>query len=78
MKTTGLADSPLFVKPFYKKKEKQLSYQNTTVLRYDETMISKISEAIKEFGKEAATYRFTVNEKMALAKIIYHLRIEPS
>lgn len=33
-----------------------------------------VRKAVKEFGKEAATYRFTTAEKKALADIIYDYR----
>lgn len=33
-----------------------------------------VRKAVKEFGKEAATYRFTAAEKKALAEIIYDYR----
>lgn len=39
--------------------------------RYHETTIEVVRKAVKEFGKEAATYRFTVEEKKALRNIIY-------
>ena len=34
-------------------------------------MIELIRKAVKEFGKEAATHRFTVEEKRAIVDIIY-------
>ena len=43
----------------------------TTVSRYHDTMIGAVRKAVKEFGKEAATYRFTRDEKSALADAIY-------
>ena len=44
---------------------------DTTVSRYQETIIELVRKAVKELGKEAATHRFTFNEKKALADIIY-------
>jgi len=46
-------------------------YHDTTVSRYHETIIELVRKAIKEFGKEAATHRFTLAEKRAVADIIY-------
>ena len=44
---------------------------DTTVSRYHDTVIELIRKAVREFGKEAATHRFTVEEKRAIADIIY-------
>jgi len=44
---------------------------DTTVSRYHDTIIELVRKAVKEFGKEAATHRFTLGEKKALADIIY-------
>ena len=44
---------------------------DTTVSRYNDTIIELVRKAVKEFGKEAATHRFTINEKKELADIIY-------
>ena len=38
---------------------------------YHTTMIETIRAAVKEFGKEAATHRFTPDEKRALTDIVY-------
>jgi len=43
----------------------------TTVSRYHDAIIELLRKAVKEFGKEAATHRFTVEEKRALADLIY-------
>jgi hypothetical protein len=51
----------------------------TTVPRYHDTMIplvhgvaiESVRKAVKEFGKEAATHRFTVAEKKEIADLIY-------
>src|SRR5690554_1670761 len=39
--------------------------------RYHDAIIEVVRRAVKEFGKEAATYRFTVEEKKALRNIIF-------
>ena len=44
---------------------------DTTVSWYHDTIIEPIRRAVKEFGKEAATHRFTLEEKKAIADIIY-------
>ena len=46
-------------------------YHDTTVSRYHETIVPIIRKAVKEFGKEAATHRFTLAEKKSIADIIY-------
>ena len=54
-------------------------YHDTTVSRYHETteprvhgvVIDLVRKAVKEFGKEAATHRFTVIEKKEIADLIY-------
>jgi RNA processing factor Prp31 len=43
----------------------------TMVSRYHDTMIEIVRKAVKEFGKEAATHRFTLEEKKVIADIIY-------
>jgi len=62
-----------------KKKTKQPSnrdtmtprHHDTTVSRYHDAIIELVRKAVKEFGKEAATHRFTLEEKRAVADIIY-------
>lgn len=44
---------------------------DTTVSRYHDAIIELVRKAVKEFGKEAATHRFTLEEKKAIAEIIY-------
>jgi hypothetical protein len=46
-------------------------YHDTTTPRYHDTITEIVRKAVKEFGKEAATHRFTVAEKRAVADIIY-------
>ena len=43
----------------------------TTVSRYRDTIIELVRKAVKEFGKEAATHRFTTAEKKAIADAVY-------
>jgi len=56
-------------------------HHDTTVSRHHDTMISIIRGEVKVFGKEAATHRFTLEEKKAIADIVYahkHLGIKTS
>lgn len=46
-------------------------YRDTTVSRYHDTYIEVVRKAVKQFGKEAATHRFTQEEKQEIADIIY-------
>lgn len=46
-------------------------HHDTTVSRYHDTMVETVRVAVKQFGKEAATHRFTPEEKKAIADIIY-------
>jgi hypothetical protein len=39
-------------------------------------MISAIHEGILEIGKEAVTYRLTLNEKKKIAEIVYSLKMK--
>ena len=41
-----------------------------TVSRHHETIIEDVRKAVKELGKEAATHRFTTDEKKVLADTI--------
>lgn len=49
--------------------------QATTAPRYHDTMVETIRKAVKVIGKEAATYRFTQDEKKALIETIYAFRL---
>jgi hypothetical protein len=49
-------------------------YHDTTVSWYHDTIIENVRKAVKQFGKEAATHRFTVEEKKLIADIIYAYR----
>ena len=44
---------------------------DTTVSRYHATMIATIRAAVRVVGKEAATYRFSPDEKATVSDIIY-------
>ena len=46
-------------------------YHDTMTPRYNDTIIELVRRGVKDFGKEAATHRFTLLEKKALADIIY-------
>ena len=50
---------------------KQPRHHDTMVSRYDDAIVENIRKAVKEFGKEAATHRFTQEEKKAIADIVY-------
>ncbi|MCI0711196.1 MAG: hypothetical protein L0154_13645 [Chloroflexi bacterium] len=39
--------------------------------RDHDTMVETIRKAVKEFGKEAATHRFTAEEKKQIADLLY-------
>ena len=49
-------------------------HHDTTVSRYQEGLIETIRNAVKALGKEAATHRFTPEEKKAIADLIYTYR----
>lgn len=51
-------------------------HHGIVIPQYQDTIIEHIRKAVKEFGKEAATYRFTAAEKRALATIIHTLHME--
>jgi len=46
-------------------------YRDTTTPHYHDDLLEKIRKALKSYGKEAATYRFTKLEKQALSDPIY-------
>ena len=41
------------------------------VSRYHDTTIETVRKAVKELGKEAATHRFTIEEKSVIADLVY-------
>lgn len=45
-----------------------------TPRNHDTTAIEYIRKAVKDFGKEAATHRFTLAEKQALAELVYRFK----
>lgn len=47
------------------------SHHDTKPPRYRDTTIETIRAAVKVFGKEAATHRFTPEEKQAIRDIVY-------
>lgn len=49
----------------------QPSNHDTTVSRHHEAIVQDIKKALRQIGKEAATHRFTPEEKQAIADIIY-------
>jgi hypothetical protein len=49
---------------------------DTTIPPYPSATVESIRKAVKEFGKEAATHRFTSTEKRALANIIHSLNMQ--
>ncbi len=46
-------------------------HHDTMVSHNDDSLIETIRKAVKHLGKEAATYRFTQEEKKALSDIVY-------
>jgi len=74
MKSSGLADSPLF-------KTKQINptmpsrNQEINLPRNHATTIAKVYQAVTEVGREASTYRLSLAEKSKLTHIIYNLRL---
>ena len=90
MKTSGLADSPLFRTEIYNEANEDSTIERHTerkhaivtpcnhdslTPRYHDSMIATITKSIRETGKEVCTYRLTQKEKTALVEIIYHFRM---
>lgn len=46
-------------------------YHDTMTPRYNDAIVALVRKAVKEFGKEAATHRFTETEKKEIADLIY-------
>jgi hypothetical protein len=46
-------------------------HHDTMVPRYHDTTVEEIRKAVKQIGKEAATHRYTVAEKQAIANIVF-------
>ena len=47
---------------------------DTVIPLHHDSMVESVRLAVKEFGKEAATHRFTKTEKEAIAAIVYTTR----
>ena len=47
------------------------SNHDTKQPRYHDTIVELVRRAVKDYGKEAATHRFTLGEKKAIADVIY-------
>jgi hypothetical protein len=58
-------------KPMKSVETKTPRNHDTVIPQHQEAMIETIRKAVKQLGKEAATYRFTQEEKRALADIVY-------
>ena len=85
----GLADSPFFTPP---PKESVAIFPSAPTPPPEEIVVSRhhggmipphedatiehIRKAVKEFGKEAATHRFTSAEKRAIANIVHSLNMQ--
>jgi len=52
------------------------SNHGVVVSRYQDTTVEFIRKAVKEFGKEAATHRFTLTEKRAVASVAHTLNMQ--
>ncbi len=50
---------------------KQPQHHDTVVSRYQDGTVEEIRKAVKIFGKEAATHRFTEDEKRAIIDIVF-------
>lgn len=68
--------------PIFEKRDTVIPrHHDTSVSSHHDTMqpsyhatIQQVRKAVKEIGKEAATHRFTTQEKQALAELIYRYR----
>lgn len=82
MKSSGLADSPLFHTDIHNKEKKDTVIERQTERKhaimtphYHDSMTATIAKSVREVGKEVCTYRLTQKEKTALVEIIYHFRM---
>lgn len=50
-------------------------HHRTMTPRYHDAIIEAVRVAVKEFGKEAATHRFTLEEKKAIANLVYTYKL---
>lgn len=73
----GAAETPTTVPP-----RSRVTNHDTTpprnrgskTARYHDTMLHALRTAVKRFGKEAATHRFTIAEKKVIADLVYTYR----
>jgi len=49
----------------------QPRHHDTVIPRFNGAIIEQVRKAVKEYGKEAATHRFTDTEKKEIADLIY-------
>ena len=73
-KGKGNAEKPKAVKRSGNRGTVTPRHRDTVIPRYHDTIVEVVRKAVKEFGKEAATHRFTVEEKKVIADIIYSYR----
>lgn len=51
------------------------SYPVTNAQYYDDALVKEIRKRVKDFGKEAATYRLTEEEKRKLYDLVYRYKL---
>jgi hypothetical protein len=73
-KGKGNTEKPQAVKRTSNRHTVTPRHHDTVIPRYHDTIVEVVRKAVKQFGKEAATHRFTVEEKKAIADIIYSYR----
>ncbi len=71
-KDQSVAQQPLGERPA--EANMQPYHLDTVVSRHHDEQIEVIRKAVRQQGKEAATYRFTRDEKKALAEVVYACR----
>ena len=78
MKSSGLAESPLFQKKNADSKIPDSQSSNHATMQPDnqDGVIEYIRQAVKQTGKEAGTYRITREEKKDLVELCYSYRLE--
>jgi len=77
MKSSGLAESPLFQKKDTDTRIPSAPSSNHATMPPDnhDVVIEYIRQAVRHTGKEAGTYRITREEKRALLEICYSFRL---
>lgn len=84
-KKSGLADSPFFTPPpqpattgFDPSSPETASASPTPLSQpaCPDQIIETLRRAVKDFGKEAATHRFTLQEKKAIMTIVHELQMQ--